>query len=252
MQRINAAGVIGRSVLSQEQLVQLASDLPKAGPLELSRLLQAFDSHPTEEIGLKMVAGLRASKALRGLPQDTLRSRLAKFPNKVQESGKELLQSLNTTTEEKKKRLDEFETALAKGDHRRGQAIFNSAKAACVTCHAVGYVGGQIGPDLTRIGSICNQRDLLEAILYPNASFARGFEPMLIVTKDGEQYSGLVRRETSDSLVLVSGPTAEQRIARAEITEMRPGAVSIMPEGLDQQLTRQELADLVAFLKALK
>ena len=40
--------------------------------------------------------------------------------------------------------------------------------------------------------------------------------------------------------------------ARADVSEMRPGAVSIMPEGLDQQLTRQELADLVAFLRALK
>jgi len=75
---------------------------------------------------------------------------------------------------------------------------------------------------------------------------------MTVRTKDGEEHSGLVQRETSDSLVLVSGPTAEQRIARADIAEMRPGTVSVMPEGLDQQLTRQEMADLIAFLRALK
>src|SRR5947207_6859656 len=177
----------------------------------MSCLLPAFDEHTTEEIGLKLVSCLKASKALAALPPDALRTRLSKFPSTVQESGKELLRSLNTTTEEKKKRLDQFEGALAQGDHRRGQTIFNGAKAACATCHAVGYLGGQIGPDLTRIGGIRNQRDLLEAILYPSASFARGFEPMLISTKDGVEYSVLIRRDTSDVQVQGRGTTAEHR-----------------------------------------
>ncbi len=252
LQRINAATVLGRTALSEAQLMQLAGALPKAGPLELTRLLPAFDAHSTEEIGLKLVGGLKDSKAVSALPAETLRNRLNKFPDTVQTAGAELLRSLNASTADKKKRLDEIEASLPAGDHRRGQLIFNGTKAACATCHAVGYLGGQLGPDLTRIGSIRTQRDLLEAVLYPSASFARGFEPMMIVTKDGEQYSGLIRREASGSLVLVSGPTTEQRIARADITEMRPGTVSVMPEGLDQQLTRQELADLVAFLRALK
>jgi len=85
LQRINAAAVIGRSALSEQQLLQLASDLPNAGPLEMSRLLPAFDAHPTEEIGLKLVSGLKASKALAALPPDALRTRLSKFPaSKVQ------------------------------------------------------------------------------------------------------------------------------------------------------------------------
>ena len=75
---------------------------------------------------------------------------------------------------------------------------------------------------------------------------------MIVTTKSGDEYSGLIRRETSDALVVVSSPATEQRVARAEVAEMRPGSVSIMPEGLDQQLTKQELADLVAFLRALK
>jgi len=53
-------------------------------------------------------------------------------------------------------------------------------------------------------------------------------------------------------VILATGPNTEARIARSDIADMRPGAVSVMPAGLDEQLTRQELADLVAFLKATK
>jgi len=252
LQRVNAAGLLGRSTLSEEQLSHLTSELPNSGPLELAQLLPAFDAHPTEDLGLKLVNALKISKALSASAAETVRTRLSKFPSTVKTAGEELLATLNVSTAEKKKRLDEYEASLDTGDYRRGHLIFNGTKAACATCHAIGYGGGQLGPDLTRIGSIRTRRDLLEAVLYPSASFVRGFEPMTVRTKDGEEHSGLVQRETSDSLVLVSGPTAEQRIARADIAEMRPGTVSVMPEGLDQQLTRQEMADLIAFLRALK
>ncbi|HVY69030.1 MAG TPA: hypothetical protein VHH73_03840, partial [Verrucomicrobiae bacterium] len=59
----------------------------------------------------------------------------------------------------------------------------------------------------------------------------------------------VVRRDAADEIVLVTGPDAEVHIARNDISEMRPGTVSVMPQGLDEQLNRQELADLVAFLK---
>jgi putative heme-binding domain-containing protein len=93
---------------------------------------------------------------------------------------------------------------------------------------------------------------LLEAIVYPSASFARGYEPMIITTKGGDEFSGIVRDESAETLVVTSGPTAEQRVARANIAEIRPGTVSVMPEGFADQLSRGELADLIAFLKSLK
>jgi len=65
-------------------------------------------------------------------------------------------------------------------------------------------------------------------------------------------YNGLVRRETPDEVVLATSATEDVRVARQDIDEVEPGKVSIMPAGLDQQLARQELADLVAFLKACK
>jgi len=250
--RVNAAAVASRARLSESQLLVLADNLPALGPLELSRVLSAFDAVTNESIGLKLVARLKEAKAISGIPADALRTRFSKFPASVQKEAEPLLAQISVDSASRKRRLDDIEKSLAAGDHRRGQNIFNGTKAACSTCHPVGYLGGQIGPDLTRIGAIRTERDLLEAILYPSVSFARGFEPMIITMKDGEEHSGLVRRETSDSVVLVSGPANEQRLARSDISEMRPGTVSVMPEGLDQQLSRQEMADLVAFLRALK
>jgi hypothetical protein len=61
-----------------------------------------------------------------------------------------------------------------------------------------------------------------------------------------------VKRDTPEEIVLITKPDQEVRIPRSEIDEVRPGTVSVMPGGLDQQLSAQELADLVAFLRACK
>jgi putative heme-binding domain-containing protein len=177
---------------------------------------------------------------------------LTNFPSVVQAQGQELLARLNTDAAQEKQHLDEMLPLLTGGDIRRGQAIFNSQKAACSSCHAIGYLGGNIGPDLTRIGQVRTERDLLEAIVYPSASFVRSYEPLVVVTKSGDDYNGVVRKDSPDELVLATGPGAEVHIPRSDIADMRPGTVSIMPAGLEQLLGRQELADLVAFLRATR
>jgi putative heme-binding domain-containing protein len=116
----------------------------------------------------------------------------------------------------------------------------------------MGYLGGKVGPDLTRIGQIRTERDLLESIIYPDASFVRSYEPIVVVTKSGEMHSGVLRRDAPDEVVLATGATDEVRIARSEIADLRPGTVSVMPSGLEAQLSRQEMADLLAFLKAAR
>jgi putative heme-binding domain-containing protein len=131
--------------------------------------------------------------------------------------------------------------------------LFYGPKAACFACHTVKNEGGQVGPDLTKIGAIRSNRDLLVAIVFPSASFARGFEPYEITTKDGKFYpAGIIRRETADALHIVTGDRVEVRIPRSEIETVVPGKVSIMPDGLDNQISRQELSDLIAFLMTLK
>jgi putative heme-binding domain-containing protein len=166
----------------------------------------------------------------------------------VQEKGAVLLASLDEDRATQREYLEELVAALERGDVRRGQEVFNSSKTACATCHKIGYLGGRVGPDLTRIGQIREERDLLEAVVFPSASFVRSYEPVVVVTAS-ETYNGVTLEENDDYILLATGADTEQRISRNAIVELRPGTVSVMPSGLEQELSRQDLWDLVAFLK---
>ena len=252
MMRSAAAGVLAKSKLSEEQLLALADTIKVVGPLETTKLLTAFEKSKSEAVGTKFVAALKEAKGLSSLRPDILQSLLAKYPATVQEQGKELLALLNVDAAKQGAHIDELLKELKDGDVRRGQAIFNSPKAACFSCHTVGYLGGKVGPDLTSIGQARTERDLLESVIYPSASFVRSYEPYIVATKSDETYSGVLKKDAADEVVLATGPDAQVRIVRADITEMRPGTVSVMPAGLEQQMSKQELADLLAFLKSTK
>ncbi len=107
-------------------------------------------------------------------------------------------------------------------------------------------------PISLRIGGIRTERDLLESILFPSASFVRSFEPVIVSTKDQKTYSGIPKKDAPDEMILILAADKEVHIPRDDIDEIRPGKVSIMPDGLDKQLNPQELADLIAFLRACK
>ena len=250
--RVAAAGVLEKSRLAREQLLTLAELLERTGPLEIPRLLPAFDHGSDEVLGLAMIAALQRSSGRSSVRAEILRPRLAKYPESVQMKGEALLALLNVDSAKQGQRLEALLVASTGGDVRRGQAVFNSPKVACLSCHAIGYMGGKIGPDLTRIGQIRSERDLLEAIVFPSASFARGYEPVIVTTESGETHSGVLRSDLTDVVVLATSAGAETRILRREIADMQPGAVSVMPPGLEEQISRQELADLLAFLKATK
>ena len=241
-----------RAKLTENQYPGIVEALKNAGPLETTRLLPVFDTQSNEALGLNLIAALKASKSSSVLRPDLLKPRLAKFPDSVKTAGDELLASLNTDSDKQRAHLDALLAGVDKGDVRRGQLIFNSPKAACAACHKIGYLGGNVGPDLTRISDVRSARDLLEAIVYPSASFVRSYEPMVVATTSGEEYTGVLRKDAADELILATGPDSEQRIPRSTVAELRPGTISIMPQGLDQQLSQQELADLIAFLRNTK
>jgi putative membrane-bound dehydrogenase-like protein len=250
--RTTAADVLARAKLNPEELNRLAETLRSAGPVEVDRLLAAFEQSNDESLGLKVLTALSASPALSSVRADSIKAHLAKYPAAVQKEIEALVARINVDAARQKAQLEQLLPTLATGDVRRGQLVFHSEKAACYSCHAIGYRGGNIGPDLTRIGSVRSDRDLLEAIVFPSASLVRSFEPIAVATSDGKVFNGLLRGETADELRLATGVNQEARIARREIDEIRPSTISIMPAGLDQQLTHQELADLVAFLRACK
>jgi putative heme-binding domain-containing protein len=250
--RAAAVDVLAKAKLSPDQLISLAAKLPLVGPLEIDRMLAAFEKATDTNVGLKLVSALAEPGVMAALRVETLKPHLQKYPAAVQIEAEKLYAQLSAALAGQRAKLDELAESLPPGDVRRGQANVNITKAACVTCHAIGYVGGRVGPDLTRIGQVRQQRDLLESIVFPSASFVRSYEPVTVVTADGLTHNGLLRKDAADEVVLVKSPTEEIRIARDNVEEMLPGAVSIMPQGLDKQLSTQDLADLVAFLQGCR
>ncbi|MBO0698099.1 MAG: HEAT repeat domain-containing protein [Zavarzinella sp.] len=247
-----AADVLSRAKLSPDQLSAVIALLPIAGPLEIDRLLGTFAQTKDEAIGRKLLAALKTPEIRPALRADGVKERIKHFSPAVQKEAESLYALLNAEYEHQRARLDETLKNLQPGDIRRGQAVFNSTKTSCLACHTIGYVGGKIGPDLTRIGGIRTERDLLESILFPSASFVRSYEPLTVTTRNGQTFNGIPKKDAPDEIVLILAADKEARIAREDVEEVRPGKVSIMPDGLDKQLTPQELADLIAFLKACK
>jgi putative membrane-bound dehydrogenase-like protein len=250
MVRVTALSVIEKAKFDRGQLLRLTQSLETLGPLELPRVLRAFDNSSDEALGQGLIAALRQAKARSSVRADVLRPRLAKYPESVRSEGEIFLTSLSADSARQSQRLEELLAAIQGGDVRRGQDVFNSSKTACMSCHAIGYVGGKLGPDLTKIGQVRSERDLLEAIVFPSASFARGYESVIVTTRSGQIQSGVLRSDLRDEVVLAIGEREEARISRQQIGDMQAGTVSLMPQGLDEVLTRQELADLLAFLKA--
>jgi len=250
--RATAAAILEKSALERAQLMSLATSLQTAGPLELPRLIRAYATTNEEPVGALMIQALNRATNRSSVRAEVLRPVLSKYPESVRKAGETLLESLSVDTANQIRRLETLLPTLQGGDVTRGQAIFNGPKVACYSCHAIGYMGGRTGPDLTRIGQVRSERDLLEAILYPSASFARGYEPVVIRTRAGQVHSGILRNNDLPDEVVLASDRDETRIPRRDIVDMQPGTVSLMPQGLTDQLTRQELADLLAFLKATR
>ncbi|HEV8605913.1 MAG TPA: PVC-type heme-binding CxxCH protein [Tepidisphaeraceae bacterium] len=250
--RLLAADALLRAKLNADQLKELFNPIKSSGPLELDRILAAFEKSTDPAIGSALLAALKDAKALKSLAPDSIRRHLAKYPDEVKKQSEELIATLNPDSSKQKAHLEELLTSLPPGEIRRGQLLFTSEKAACYTCHAIGYLGGAVGPDLTRIGTIRQERDLLESIVYPSASFTQSYAPVIVDTTDNDRQVGILKKDDPEEILLLTGPNAELRIPRSKIKGIRPSPLSLMPEGLEQLITKQDLADLLAFLKACK
>jgi len=127
----------------------------------------------------------------------------------------------------------------------RGAAVFDRN---CAQCHAYRGRGHAVGPNLAEFAGKSAQ-DFLVAILDPNAAINPGFIAYNVETKDGRGLSGIVRGETAGSLTLVQGGGVEEGILRDNITAVRASDLSLMPEALEQAITPQDMADLIAWIK---
>ena len=136
------------------------------------------------------------------------------------------------------------------GDAAKGEVIFRRKDIGCVNCHAIGGVGGKVGPDLTSIGASAQVDYLIESVFYPNRKIKEGFHTVLVETKDGDEYAGILVRENNDQLVLRDATNKEIPISKNNIKSRSLGN-SLMPSGLVDSLTSAQQLDLFRFLSEL-
>ncbi len=135
----------------------------------------------------------------------------------------------------------------------KGKLVFHRTAAnACATCHRVQGQGNWIGPDLSTIGTKYGKDELLQSILYPSKAIGYNFRATIIATGDGRVLTGLPIEETADRVVLKTAEGERVTIPVKEIEERKISEISLMPEGLAQTMSDQELVDLLAFLTTLK
>lgn len=139
---------------------------------------------------------------------------------------------------------------LKTGDAARGEQVFRRKEIQCLACHGIAGVGGQVGPDLTSIGASAQPDYLIESLLIPNKAIKEGFHALEVNTLSGKVVSGIKVRETKTELVLRNAEDKEVSIPADDI-DTRKQTRSLMPDGLVDTLTRQELIDLTRFLSEL-
>jgi len=220
-----------------EASVLLGGFLNRVGaPKELGLALQNVELTPTaaEHIATAMTRMGRSDSAILGVVQDAIgvasgaRAYSAAFVEKL---------------------AGEVE---ANGNPAAGAEVYARVQANCIACHQIEGVGGIVGPSLDAVGAGLPVDLLIESVLWPERQMKEGYFAVAVTTKDGETFSGYREREEDGVLFLRdTASQAEKPIARLEIQKLEDIG-SLMPPGLTNGMSREELRDLVAYLASLK
>jgi putative membrane-bound dehydrogenase-like protein len=150
---------------------------------------------------------------------------------------------------ERQKIVADYRSALdLKADAARGKALF---KKTCATCHRLENEGVEVGPDLLSALRNKTPETLLVDILDPSREVDPRFINYVVTTKAGRLLTGMIAAETASSLTLRRAEKAEDTVLRSEIEEIQATAKSVMPEGLEMQLSKQDVADVIAYLQSV-
>jgi len=165
----------------------------------------------------------------------------------VSELAARLLPKAQPVAVEFRKRIDEISAILksAPGNPYAGEAAFSQR---CASCHKLFFKGGNVGPDLTAY-----QRDnlgtMLLSIINPGAEIREGFQYYTVETKDGRTLSGFFVDRNNQVTVLRGLDGENITLRSSEIVALQPTGNSLMPEGLLEGMSEQELRDFFAYIR---
>jgi putative membrane-bound dehydrogenase-like protein len=236
--QVAAIIALGRSGDSDALLKEWRSFTPKLRLRILDVLLQRRD-------GLNATLDALAGK--RALPQDVplpVRQRLLEHSDKEvrTRAGKVFLDLVDP---DRNKVVIAYEAALRrKGDPAQGLRVFGKN---CATCHRLGVIGQAIGPDLGMVRDKAPEW-FLPALFDPSRAVEAQYLSYTLTTKEGKTFSGILAEEGGNSLTLISPTGERQVILRANLEELFSSGKSLMPDGLEKDLTVQDTADVIAYL----
>ena len=266
-----APGASVTAAVTARSAVEAGSPLRAAALLELHGaeavaivLMEARQGAPERQAdALRVLAGFQDKAASAAFLEEGSRLQAAESSLLVEwleyagaakdESLKEAAASMEAGWEASKDPLARWRMCLEGGDPERGQRIFASkAETSCMKCHVVGDEGGsEAGPAMDDVGKRLTAEQLLRAIVEPNAEIAEGFENWLIMTDDGETFSGRILEEDAEVLLLETSKKEQLEFEIAEIKARRRD-VSAMPSNVSSYLSRAEMRDVIAFLSSLR
>jgi putative heme-binding domain-containing protein len=176
---------------------------------------------------------LSAREALHRIPDKELQVRAAKLLKSTAGSDRDAV-------------VARYQSALdLAGDAKNGAALF---ARHCLTCHQMQGKGQRVGPELSGIASR-PKLALLEDILNPGKEVSPDFVNFVVVTRQGQIFTGLLAADTPALVRLRGQQGAEETILRKDIEELHPNRQSLMPEGFEQALTPQDLSHVLEFLR---
>ena len=217
---------------AQQRAIQLLGRIKTEASEKI--LLTSFERQASGKLSADVTLDL--IEAATAIGTSDLQSAVKQFRQRQQEAG-------NT--------LALWSECLSGGDAERGREIFFGRSAAsCRRCHKVNNSGGEVGPDLSKIGKEKDRNYLLEAIVDPNARIAKDYETVIIITVEGKVHSGILKREDEMLVQLMTPQGALISIAKDDIDE-RANGQSGMPADIAKNLTRGEIRDLVQYLSTL-
>jgi putative heme-binding domain-containing protein len=149
---------------------------------------------------------------------------------------------------------DEAQLLSLTGDPKRGADILSPTgrAATCLACHIVKGTGRDFGPDLSQVGTRLTREQLLESLLHPSKLIAPGYSAYTATLKDGTQQMGFLLKKSQDEVTLKLATGQSLTLPTAETASLTALPTSLMPEGLLQSFTAQEVADLLSYLAGLR
>ncbi|MCI0377968.1 MAG: HEAT repeat domain-containing protein [Gemmataceae bacterium] len=212
---------------------------------------QAIDALVSRTQGLHTV--LLALELKRILPSelDAIRRQklLAAATGPLRARAEKVLQG--SVDADRAKVIDAYRTALASRERERPEALARGAKLfakSCAACHQLAGVGQAVGPDIASVADKSTE-GMLAAILDPNRNVETRFVQYVAVTKAGVSLTGVLASETSTSISIASADGKRHDILRTDLDELYSTGKSAMPEGVEKEITPEEMAELLAYLR---